>query len=655
MNYLTKSDFKVARSCATKLYYKKLGYPTNSHMTPYMKSLSEGGFILHKMARLLYPEGVEVGVYDSVEKAIAQTKILLSQENITLFEPVIYSDRKLVRIDILVKEGNRFQLIEVKSKQFDSVENERQIQARGINIFRGKREGKVNSLWRPYIEDLAYQAWVLEEMLTENGNARKVEIFPHLFLPDRAKSTQIDRLASYFDLKQIPAQSLNSKFSQIQVDFSGDLAALQQDCILTLIELKSEVEEILPQVQADAQVFLDSISLEAIAKIPVAINKNCKNCEFRGDRDSPNRDSRNGFEECWGELATVEPHILDLYQMGRIGGNATPLVNELINQRKVSLYDLPLTELNDPSFLHRQSIQIEYTRKNKEWFSPHLKKVMEKFKYPLHFIDFETSRLAIPYHPGMRSHEQVAFQWSCHSILSPNSEPIHREWLNLEDNFPNFLFAEALMQAIATEDNGAEDNGNKDNGGTVFTWATHENSVLRDIYFQMQTYNYQNEQLKSWLQKIVKFDSRSEFRPSGASSEIKLVDMNDLTLKHYFHPLMKSRTSLKCVLPAIWQTNPYLHQIPFLQSYLETNTQGKILSPYQTLAKLEIGDRQVSIREGTEAMLAYQDLLYGKHKNDSKVKEKWRELLIQYCRLDTMAMVIIWLHWQCRLQLQSEC
>lgn len=621
MNYLTKSDFKVARSCATKLYYKKLGYPTNSQMTPYMKSLSEGGFILGKMARLLYPEGVEVGVYDSVEKAIAQTKILLKQKNITLFEPVIYSDRKLVRVDILVKQGNQIQLIEVKSKQFNSIENERQIQERGINIFRGKREGKVNSIWRPYIEDLAYQTWILAEMLREeNGDAEKAEIFPHLLLPDIAKSTQIDRLASYFELREISAQSLNSKFSQIKVDFTGDLAELRQDHILTLVSLKSEVEEVLPQVQAEAQVFLNSISQESITKIPVPISKSCKNCEYH----SNNRDSRDGFKECWGELASVEPHILDLYQMGRVGGNATPLVNQLINQGKVSLYDMPLEALTDQSFLHRQLIQIEYTQKNKEWFSPHLKNVMAKVKYPLHFIDFETSRLAIPYHAGMRSYEQVAFQWSCHSIITPDSAPVHREWLNLEDNFPNFQFAEALMRAIGAE-------------GTVFTWATHENSVLRDIYSQMQEYKYENDELKSWLSQIVKFSDRSKSA---------LVDMNDLTLKHYFHPQMKSRTSLKYVLPAIWRTNPYLHQISFLQSYLEKDAEGEILSPYQSLSKLEIGDRQIAIREGTEAMLAYQDLLYGKHKNDPETKEKWRELLIQYCRLDTMAMIIIWLHWQ---------
>jgi Domain of unknown function(DUF2779) len=622
--YLTKSDYKVARTCATKLYYKKLGYPTNSQMTPYMKTLSEGGFMLAKMARLLYPEGIEIGVYDSVKQAIAQTQTELKKENVTLFEPVIYSDRKLVRIDILIKKGNQFQLIEVKSKQFDSLENQKLLEERGINIFQSKRDGKINSMWRPYIQDLAYQTWVLEEMLTAEKEEDKIEISPHLLLPDRAKTTQIDRLASYFQIREIPPQSINSKFSQIQVDFTGDLAKLQQDHILTLIPLKTEVAEVMNEVQTGAQIFLNSLSSSgtesAIAKIPVPISKSCKNCEFhRNDQDE-----RDGFGECWGELANVEPHILDLYQMGRIGGNATPLVNELISKGKVSLYDMPEDALSDQSFLHRQLVQIEYTQKNQEWFSPHLKNVMGRLKYPLHFIDFETSRMSLPYHANMRSNEQVAFQWSCHTIHSPESDPIQTEWLNLEDHFPNFAFAEALMAQIGTE-------------GTVFTWATHENSVLRDIYYQMVEYKYENEKLKSWLLQVVKFSDRTQ---------TPLVDMNALTLKHYFHPRMKSRTSLKYVLPAIWQTQPYLHNISFLKSYFQQNDQGEILSPYQTLPKLAIGDQQIAIREGTEAMLAYQDLIYGKHKNNPGVKAKWRELLSQYCRLDTMAMVIIWLHWQ---------
>jgi hypothetical protein len=48
-------------------------------------------------------------------------------------------------------------------------------------------------------------------------------------------------------------------------------------------------------------------------------------------------------------------------------------------------------------------------------------------------------------------------------------------------------------------------------------------------------------------------------------------------------------------------------------------------------------------------MRAYQEMLYGLAKYDEDVKEKWKTLLLQYCKLDTAAMVIVWLHWEAAL------
>lgn len=39
--YLTKSDFKVAQTCPTKLYYRKLGYPTREDGDEYLQALAE--------------------------------------------------------------------------------------------------------------------------------------------------------------------------------------------------------------------------------------------------------------------------------------------------------------------------------------------------------------------------------------------------------------------------------------------------------------------------------------------------------------------------------------------------------------------------------------------------------------------------------------
>jgi hypothetical protein len=45
-----------------------------------------------------------------------------------------------------------------------------------------------------------------------------------------------------------------------------------------------------------------------------------------------------------------------------------------------------------------------------------LKEDMKKWKFPLHFIDFETSAVALPFYDKMRPYEQIAFQFSHHRV-----------------------------------------------------------------------------------------------------------------------------------------------------------------------------------------------------------------------------------------------
>ena len=41
---------------------------------------------------------------------------------------------------------------------------------------------------------------------------------------------------------------------------------------------------------------------------------------------------------------------------------------------------------------------------------------MDKWKFPLNFIDFETSMSALPFNKGRRPYEQIAFQFSHHTV-----------------------------------------------------------------------------------------------------------------------------------------------------------------------------------------------------------------------------------------------
>jgi hypothetical protein len=130
-----------------------------------------------------------------------------------------------------------------------------------------------------------------------------------------------------------------------------------------------------------------------------------------------------------------------------------------------------------------------------------------------------------------------------------------------------------------------------------------------------------------------------------------MVDMCDIAKRSYFHPKMKGRLSLKFVLPAVWETNESLHTQ--FGKYYRRDADGRLFDPYDTLPQLPFGNPEMEedsetdevVREGTGAMRAYQEMLYGLSRNDESRKEQWRRLLLQYCELDTAAMVMVWMHW----------
>ena len=70
--YLSKSDFQLASSCAKKLVYKKKGYDSSNDTDEYMMMLAQGGYIVGKMATLLFPDGIEVE--GSTTESLLKTK-----------------------------------------------------------------------------------------------------------------------------------------------------------------------------------------------------------------------------------------------------------------------------------------------------------------------------------------------------------------------------------------------------------------------------------------------------------------------------------------------------------------------------------------------------------------------------------------------------
>ncbi len=126
----------------------------------------------------------------------------------------------------------------------------------------------------------------------------------------------------------------------------------------------------------------------------------------------------------------------------------------------------------------------------------------------------------------------------------------------------------------------------------------------------------------------------------------RIVDLHDLAKDHYFHPVMKGSLSIKYAVRAAWGENESLRKNPLFAKYVKYDEHGRLLDPYMALPRLPIGEKEEVVREGTGAMRVYQEMMFGKAKDDPDLRETYRQLLLQYCELDTLAMVFLWLHWR---------
>ena len=146
--YFTKSAFAMSLECPRRLYYAydKEVYANQDSDDEFLKSLVEGGFQVGEFAKLCYGIGPANTVKTlEPDDAIRKTKELLSQDNVNIAEAAFLKDNMFVRADIIEKKGDVINLIEVKAKSWNPLED----------TFISKNERSTNKAIRPYIYDVA--------------------------------------------------------------------------------------------------------------------------------------------------------------------------------------------------------------------------------------------------------------------------------------------------------------------------------------------------------------------------------------------------------------------------------------------------------------------------------------------------------------------
>ena len=656
---LSKSRFKQGLECPNKLYFSnnKEVYYNVKNNDPFLQALASGGFQVEEYARLQYPGGVLIEdpqdrkIYDYQDLA-DQTSELLKQENVVIYEAAFYIDDLFIRTDVLVKKGAHIQLIEVKAKSLDPSEPYN---------FVGKSK-KIVSSWKPYLFDLAFQTYVTKLCLPT------YTITPYLCLVDKTKSATVDGLNQFFRVKKDPN---NRTGVTVKVD---DISQLGENILH-----QENLSEVVSKIHNGDYTYYDNLNFHEAVKLLSEIRMQnyypnwpaqfsaCKKCEFKKDESLDGKKKQSGFEYCfkkqyqWTDQDFKKSNIFNVWDLK----DPKLMQQGLLFKSQLTPEDIKYKEAAGKlSRTERQWLQIEKERDNDftEFVDIEgLKSEMDTWVYPLHFIDFETSTVPLPFHTGRKPYEQIAFQYSHHIYHEDGRIEHANEYINTTAGaFPNFEFVESLQQALSKDE------------GTIFKFATHENTILNAIRAQLKASDAPNkESLISFIETISHPTNDNPdpwIVPTRKQNQgtRDMVDLCKVIIKYYYNPHTFGSNSIKKVLPAVLKSSQFVQKkyskpigaiavssknLPDNHIWL-TKRENEIISPYKTLPPVydNISQEEIEARlsnienvdDGGAALTAYGKTQY----TDMTEKERQdiSDALKRYCELDTLAMVMIYEH-----------
>lgn len=655
--YLTKSRFKLAVECPTKLYYTgKPEFLDTAQDDSFLAALAEGGHQVGALACLMIPGGTLVDDPTHAEQ-LARTQALLQQDAVVIYEAALAAGDLFIRVDILRKRGREIELIEVKAKSYDPAEH---------GDLRLKRKAGIQSDFLPYVQDIAFQREVAARALP--GHTLRA----FLMLVDQSAVCSVDGLNRRFRLRRQGARA------SVEVAPGTGAASLGAPILRLLpvdalcdaivrgtLPLAGQVAPFAEAVAAYAAAYRDDRRLDPV---PSAA---CGACTFRAPTPPRAGEPRSGFHECWAQAFGwsdadfAQGTVLDVWHFRK--------KNALIRERRLRPSDVTAQDLGHDGSAPGPA---GMTRKHRQWFqcqggwpgggafhldAAGLRAAMAGWRWPLHFIDFETCAPAIPFFAGWRPYEVVAFQFS-HHVLHDDGRVEHRTQF-LETTVgadPTLAFVRALQAALAGDD------------GTIFRWATHENSVLDSLRARLLALTPPPADLAGLVAFIESITTRTEGRVDIAGPRA-MVDLCRLAEQFYFHPATQASSSLKRVLPALMQSADVLRTtygqpvygtaaMPSLNHAAPVawwrSEGGQVLDPYQLLppvfsdvprAEVEAfdADAEARLAEGGAAAAAYVRLQ--SEALPAAERDAINAALLRYCELDTLAMVMVVQAWRAEM------
>ncbi len=365
-----------------------------------------------------------------------------------------------------------------------------------------------------------------------------------------------------------------------------DHQPVYSDDIIKLIDVTSITKDMMPRLAYDVSEVLKRVDLLSVEPVPLG-----KHCFYHKDKECP-------FVPICFKNVPKEDNILTY--LDRHHGYVYEKKGEkhdiwdLINQGHVHALDLD-DALLDPSqydspnriiknhiqketVLHYQDHHEDQPYLNQE----NIKTILSTLKYPLYHLDFESFPAPLPRFKGETPYMQSLFQYSLHIEHQPGICDQDRDHLGfLADSHQDQRrqLVEQLIQDIKEDD------------GTIIVWNdSFEKTRIKELAELFPEYQDRLLDIHDRiydLMKVVKGDK----------------EIQGESMMNYYHRKMQGSFSIKKVLPRFSQLN---HQ-------------------------------DLDVKHGGEAMEVYANF---PHYDPKTFKEKY-QALIEYCKLDTYAMVEI--------------
>ena len=615
-----------------------------------MESLAEGGYQVGEYARWMLcddPLRDTIKTLDE-EVAVAETLRRLKSPKATIAEGAFRAGDLLARADVIVKGEKVLKLYEVKSKSWD----------RNAAFWTMGNQPRLSAHWETYLLDVAFQKYVIEKACPE------LVVQAHLVLLNKEKVASVDGLNQMFPIRERKGRRGVDPRITSKEELGRDL--LEYINVDRDIDLIHKVGFDLPQGGRGSFAELIKQSFEIFQgnqPFYCGVGAKCKTCQYRLPSDSREAGKliadgkKSGLDECWARVVgrkydPTQAKVIELWNYRQ--------ADERINDGKYYLRDLDQQDLGAGKRADRQWLQVDKARRRDDspWFDRgHLKSEMLQWTHPLHFIDFETSRMALPGYRGGAPYMQVAFQFSHHTVGNDGQIRHAGQWIEPRAGvFPSFQFVRELKKQLEAD------------GGTIFRYAAHENSVLRDIWGQLgNSSESDRRELMDWI------DTITECKPAGSGSGApkttgrrNMVDMRRLVVDYHYDPATHGSNSLKAVLPAIIKSSAELRR-RYGQTVKKAGIHSLNCPPEWVWVKPECGNDPYAalppvfpdflnealseyakgleeVDEGGAAMIAYAKLQYcdlPEVERDAICKA-----LLRYCELDTLAMVMLYEYWK---------